>query len=131
MPVAAPSGMHYAIESNGVAFGILIPDQASELAGAIRIRITSENDWVLKVAAPPQFLVSQEGETVPIGRMSWRSALSGVFVPFHEGQHVVVARGPATVAGPRLVTLDLRMLLQENDPVGQYECSLRIFLEPL
>lgn len=130
-PVNAPTGMRYVIESGGVAFGDLVPDQAVELKGAVRILVASDSDWALKLVAPPQFMLAQEGQTVPISRMQWRSSLSGAYVPFQDGLPVIVARGPTTTAGVSVVTLDLRLHLQANDPVGQYGCAVRVFLEPL
>lgn len=130
-PVTAPTGMRYVIESGGVSFGELLPDQAAELTGAVRIVVTSDTEWALKLVAPPQFILSQEGQTVSISRMQWRSPLSGSYVPFQSGLPVIVARGPATIAGVTVITLDLRLHLQTNDPVGQYGCAVRVFLEPL
>ncbi len=120
----------FRLESGAVIFGRMLPGEAKQLPGSVRVRVYAEGDWVLKLApeAPLENLDS-DGAPVSSSRISWRSEQSPGFVPFQDRQPAIVARGEATGPVGRLVLVDLRMLLEDRDDLGRYECRLHLLLE--
>lgn len=118
------------IESSPVAFGSVVPGQPARLDHALQIRVFSPRPFLLKlVAAAP--LRTAGGGFAPAGRLSWRSSQSGGFVPLSAGGWGLVWRGQPTSAAGTLVDIDLRLLLEDADPLGAYVTPLRLALEPL
>jgi len=121
----------YVIEAGVASFGDLIPGSDKYLPAAVRVRVFSERDWVLKLLPASPLLILDRGESVPLSRLAWRSASSGGFLPFDEGSPATIAQGSATGGAGQLVLIDFRMRLDPRDAIGRYGCDFRLRLETL
>ena len=122
----------YVIESGSVEFGNVLPDVAEIRSGAMRVRVFSDRDWVLKMTPDSRLkLFDASGGSAPMSRIAWRSPDSGGFIPVSGGHDAVIARGVATGNGGKLVVVDLELRLEPTDDLGRYGCSLRLSLESL
>lgn len=125
-----PARGTFTLESGSVSFGEVSAGTEQELPGAVRIRVFSDRDWIVKLV-PAALLVSERGEAAPLSRLSWRSAGSGGFLPFQEGRPIPVARGSRTGGAGRMVLVDLRLRLGNADALGRFGCEFRVVLEEM
>ena len=116
------------VESNAVAFGSVLPGQPAFSEGAVQVRVVSPGPFTLKLEASSP-LRTTAGEVIPAERLSWRSRRSGGFMAVPGVGPVVVGEGGATSAAGTVVVLDLRLDLQDRDPLGAYVVPLRVFVE--
>lgn len=122
-------GQGYVLESGPVSFGDVLPGVESEIPGAIRVRVFSDREWVLKLVAITPMQIAGRSEPVPVARLAWRSRRSGGFVPFSDGRPATVARGSRTGGAGELVVVDVRLRLAPADELGRYGCDLKLLLE--
>lgn len=118
------------VESGAVAFGDLVPDQDSELRQAVRVRVFSPGDWVLRLLPDSAVLVGERGAAVPVSRISWRTR-SGPYARLAAGTSPVVARGSRTGGAGELISVDLKIRLDSGDDLGRYAGNFGLVLEPL
>ena len=120
----------YRLESGPVQFGQVLPGIEKDLPGSVRARVFADQGWALRmVPSSPLHVVGGESDLVPHSRISWRSDLTGDYLPFAQDQGIVVARGAATAEPGELVVIDLRMALGPTDALGHYECTFDLVLE--
>ena len=125
----APARRGYIVESGPVSFGDVLPGVGSEIPGAIRVRVWSDRDWVLRLVAISPLRTVERSEPVPLSRLAWRSRRSGGFVPLSDDRSATVARGSATGGAGEVVVVDVRFSLGPSDGIGRYSCDLRLLLE--
>ena len=117
------------IESNPVAFGSIVPGQPSVADGAVQVRVVSPGPFVLKLEASAP-LRTGSGGLVPSERLAWRTGRSVGFVPLTGATAAVVGEGGPPGAAGAVIVLDLRLDLEDSDPLGAYVMPLRVFVEP-
>ena len=118
----------FTIESGSISFSEVIPGQDKNLPGSVAIRVFSDGNWRLLLVS--DFLrVLDRVERVPASRLMIRSRAAPEFLQFQEGRPIVIARGIKTNPAGRIVLADLRLRLEDQDPVGIYSSQLRITLE--
>ena len=116
------------VESAEVVFGSVIPGESREVPGGIRVRVYAAGDWELRlVPGVPLHNLDRAGEVVPHSRIAWRGPRSGQYIAF-GARGAAVARGRATGGGGLLVVIDLRLLLDPDDELGQYRCTFDVIL---
>ena len=131
-PQAAPQeGRWYLLESGPVSFGDVQPDVEKEMPGAIRVRVFSDREWVLKLISASPLIPLDRHDPMPLSRLAWRSRLSGGFVPLAENRPATVARGSRTEGAGELVVIDLRLRFASADEIGRYGCEVRLLLEDM
>lgn len=131
LPLPSPKA-RMTVDSHSISFGEVIPGEERILPGAVMIRVRSPGDWILKLVPKGPLAASDRGEIVPLSRLSWKGNFSPQFVPFREEQAAEVAWGLGTMGilgTDQLVYVDLRLALEETDPVGQYFCQFQVILE--
>ena len=124
-----PGPRGYVVESGPISFGDVLPGVESEIPGAIRVRVFSDRDWVLRLVAISPLRIVDRSELVPLSRLAWRSRRSGGFVPLTDDRPATVARGSATGGAGEVVVVDVRLRLGPTDEIGRYSCDLRLLLE--
>ena len=67
----------------------------------------------------------------PIERLAWRARPERHFTPMTDGSGPVIARGLPTAPSGIPVSVDLRLLLEDQDALGEYGCTLQLILETL
>lgn len=88
-----------------------------EIPGAIEGTIESNTDWILISSIEGDFL-SQEGNRIPLGRLSWRIE-GGEWVPFELGEDKIL-EGSATQESGKSFSIDLRFDLKWEDSAGDF-----------
>lgn len=120
------NALRFELESSEIRFGEVVPDAEVEAAEPLAIRVFSDRNWTL--ALEPTSAITEQGRPAPISRLQWRSSESGIFSSFGE-LRTIVARGGRTGDAGQLVTVDLRLKLASEDPLGQYGYGFRLILE--
>lgn len=115
------------LRSHFLAFGSVAADEASERPEAILVRVVSENPWFLWLTCGG-VLVEGQGRRLPASRLAWRGVGGGEFQRLPTGTPVLVARGPATGPAGEPVSIDLRLEVDDNDPMGGLRADLRLQL---
>ena len=124
------SPMRLLVESGPITFEDAIEDLDFDRPGAVSVRVFSDRPWALRIVPESRFAAPDGGAQVPVSRLSWRTADRGGFTPFLGGEGATVARGPRTGGAGERVSVDLRLRLGQGDPLGRYQCALRLVLEP-
>jgi len=119
----------FIIESGAISFSEMTPGHEKDLPGCVVIRVFSEENWRLKLVATSPLQILDHTDLVPISRLKIRSRATGGFVPFQEARTVLLAQGAKTNPSGDLVLADLRLLLEDEDPVGIYSSYFRVILE--
>ncbi len=117
------------IESGAVSFGEVLTDREKAVEDAVMVRVFSDSVWELRLV-PEEALAFDAGpEKASMSRLEWRSVGSVRWKGFRSGESVVVSRGRRTGPSGELVSVDLRLRLNDRDPIGQYGFNLRLLLE--
>lgn len=120
----------YELESGPVRFGQVTPGVEKQLPRSVRARVFAESGWTLLLVPRSELtIIDGKGGAVPRSRLSWRSPLSGAYLPLVGEGPVIVAEGPPTGRQGRLVELDLLMRLDGDDELGNYACTFDLILE--
>lgn len=129
--VQKPVQYWYVVERSDTDFGELNPGESRTLDNAVVIRVVSESDWILSVAPGETTITSGAvTESIAAQRLATRSNGSE-WRPLSSGLPTVVARGRSTPGSGEIVVLDLKIDLDNRDPVGRFGGQLEIILEPL
>lgn len=119
----------YVVEKASADFGLVNPGQTAVIDGALLIRVFSENDWILRLA--PRVASVSSGsvtERISSSRLALKTGAAGWQV-LRDGVPSVVARGKATSGAGELVILDLKLALEDRDPVGYFGAELELSLD--
>lgn len=120
----------YVVEKASADFGLVNPGQTAVIDGALLIRVFSEDDWTLSLA--PRVASVSSGsvtERISSSRLSLKTGAAG-WQALRDGVPSVVARGKATSGDGSLVILDLKLALDDRDPVGYFGAELELSLDP-
>lgn len=121
--------LRYTIEAIRVDFGAVSPGEPREILDAAVVRITSSEAWVLKMSPRgPSALATGSGFHLPMSRLAWRSG-GGRYEAFQSTQPVIIATGPATTALGTEVRLDLRLAVEDEDPLASLALDLSVLVE--
>jgi hypothetical protein len=125
----ASSSISYRIESVQADFGAVSPGAPKEILGAAVIRVFSTEPWALKFAPEgPSSLTTSGTEFLPMSRLAWR-ANGGSYQPFRTAQPVTLSAGGPTSALGSEVRVDLRLEVEDNDPLSPLALVLNILAE--
>ena len=119
----------FVVESADADFGEMLPEQRRELPNAFVLRIHSDRDWELRLLPSGDLEITGTADRVPLERLAWRAPESRAYEAFASPAPVTVARGGPTDGAGVLVSVDLRLELQDNDPLGRYAVGFRAMLE--
>jgi hypothetical protein len=125
----APAQPHFFVESGPITFGDVLPGLETDVPDAMVVRVFSDRQWSLRLVPTTMLLIEGRPELISLSRLHWRSTRGGAFTAFRQNAPVVVASGKATGEAGEVVVLDLRLRLQDEDPLGQYGCSFRVELD--
>ncbi|MBW3565662.1 MAG: hypothetical protein KY459_13155 [Acidobacteria bacterium] len=130
-PSEAPAKQSwYVVEKASADFGLVSPGQTAVIDGALLIRVFSEDAWILRLA--PRVASVSSGsvtERISSSRLALKTGAAGWQV-LRDGVPSVVARGKATSGAGELVILDLKLALENRDPVGYFGAELELRLDP-
>lgn len=119
----------FVVESADADFGEMLPDEEREVPRAFVLRVHSDRDWELRLLPTGNLEVTGTADRVPLDRLWWRGPESGGFEAFESPAPVTVARGGPTGGAGTVVSLDLRLELDDRDPLGRYAVGFRAVLE--
>lgn len=119
----------FVVESAYADFGEMLPEQLRELPNAFVIRVHSDRDWELRLVPRGDLEVMGTADRVPLDRLAWRSSRSPGFLAFASLAPVTVGHGGPTGGAGAVVTIDLRLELQDDDALGRYGVDFRAMLE--
>lgn len=121
----------YVIERADTDLGAILPGESRLVEGALVIRVFSETDWMLRLHADSVTIGSQtQAHMIPSDRLATRSN-RGPWEPLAGSLPAIVAKGGPTSGGGELVVIDLRLDLEQTDPVGTLDTRFEIVLEPM
>lgn len=120
---------HLIIESGPVSFGEVPTDREKAVEDAVMVRVFSDSEWELRLVPEAALAFDGGPEKASMSRLEWRSVGSAQWKGFRSGEPVVVGRGRPTGPSGELVSVDLRLRLNDRDPIGQYGFNLRLLLE--
>lgn len=119
----------YVVEKASADFGLVNPGQTAVIDGALLIRVFSEDAWILRLA--PRVASVSSGsvtERISSSRLALKTGAAG-WQSLRDGVPSVVARGKATSGAGELVILDLKLALEDRDPVGYFGAELELSLD--
>jgi hypothetical protein len=119
----------YVVEKASADFGLVNPGETAVIDGALLIRVFSEDAWILRLA--PRVASVSSGsvtERISSSRLALKAGAAG-WQSLRDGVPSVVARGKATSGAGELVILDLKLALENRDPVGYFGAELELSLD--
>lgn len=119
----------FVVESADADFGEMTAPEGREILGAFVLRVHSDRDWELWLLPTGDLEVTGTLDRVRLDRLSWRGPVSGGFEAFESLAPITVARGGPTSGAGTVVLLDLRLELEDGDPLGRYAVGFRAVLE--
>lgn len=127
---AEQSRAWYVVEKIDTELGPMFPGETEIANDAIVIRVFSDSDWVLRVR-PDQMTIASGARVsyLPFDRLSIRSNNSS-WQPVDGAFPAIVGEGTATAGAGAVIVLDLRLSLEQTDPVGWFGTRFEILLEP-
>lgn len=129
--VEKPVQFWYVVERSDTDFGELNPGESRTLDSAVVVRVVSESDWMLSIVPRDTTITSGAlTEVISSERLATRSKGSD-WRRLSSALPTVIARGRSTPGSGELVVLDLKIELDNRDPVGRFGGQLEIILEPL
>lgn len=119
----------FVVEAAVADFGEMLPEQQRELLGAFVVRVHSDRDWELRLVPHADLQVIGSADRVPLDRLAWSGPGSPGFEVFASLAPVTVARGGPTGGVGTAISIDLRLHLHGDDPLGRYGADFRAMLE--